>query len=210
MLDRLLQRQVSTSVEVPASMVYSFDTLHTAGGDGLDPGTWILEPDSALLIAPTDSGGLGFPQDLELPLDDVGVAWDGADATLLTLTALEVIRHGFTFQPISLRLTFDGPLPAAGTALTIAVQTGGTMTVTQTVTRPVWAARRDFRARDQLSIGDGQFFTLEDTRFVVRAEGPPWSAGDTFVDDGGQARTVRGVNEIGRSRYLEILARSVG
>ena len=72
----------------------------------------------------------------------------------------------------------------------------------------VWAARRDFRARDQLNIGPGQFFELSDSRFIVRAEGPAWAVNDTFTFEG-DTFTVRGVNELqGRSRFLELLVRS--
>ena len=74
----------------------------------------------------------------------------------------------------------------------------------------VWAARLDFRARDQLNIGDGSFFELSDRRFVVRAEGLGWAVGDKFRDDAGEIYTVRGVSEMGRGRFLELLARSAG
>ena len=162
-----------------------------------------------LLIDTVDSNGLSFPQDLVTPLAGVGVAWDGAAATPLTLTGLEVVRFGFTGIPANVRLTFDGPLPAAGTALTVTIATGGTMTVTQTAMRSIWCQRRDFRPRDQLSIGDGAHFELSDTRFIVRADGPAWDVGDTFTFEG-ESFTVRGVSEIGRRRWFELLARSIG
>ena len=73
----------------------------------------------------------------------------------------------------------------------------------------VWAARRDFMSRDQLSIAPGQIFELSDTRFVVRAEGLPWAVGDTFTFEG-ESYVVRGVSQIGRSRHLELLARTTG
>ena len=72
----------------------------------------------------------------------------------------------------------------------------------------VWAARRDFRARDWLNIGDGQHFEQADRRFVVRAGGLAWDVGDTFRDDAGENYTVRGVSQIGRGRFLELLVRS--
>ena len=106
-------------------------------------------------------------------------------------------------------LTFGGDLPAARMVLTLEVPTGEDETMTTTTQHQEWAARRDFRARDQVAITDTTNFTVEDSRFIVRAEGPAWAEGDTFVDDGGQRRTVRRVNEIGRGRWLELLGRSI-
>ena len=73
----------------------------------------------------------------------------------------------------------------------------------------VWTRRMDFRAKDQLNIGDGAFFALSDTRFVVRAEGLAWNVGDVFTIEGDDF-TVRGVSQMDRGRFLELLARSAG
>ena len=114
-------------------------------------------------------------------------------------------------MPLGLMLTFDGPLPAAGTALTIKVQSGGTQTVVQTTTRQTWAARRDYRGRDFLRVSETEsLIGITSTRFIVRAEGPAWAIGDTFVDDKGATQTVQGVGEIGRGRWLELLTQSTG
>ena len=208
MLDRLLEREVTTSVEVPATMAYAYDAIYTGGGDNLDPGTWLRDSDTELRIGLADANGVDFPADLAIPAT-VSIAWDGAAATVLSIILLEVVRFGFNFIPVSIRLTFDAALPAAGTALTITVDTGATQTVTQTVTRSVWCARFDFRARDQLNIGDGSHFELSDRRFVVRAEGPAWDVGDVFTHEG-ETFTVRGVSQLGRIRHLELLCRSTG
>ena len=208
-LDRQISREVTTTVEVPASAVYAYDAPYTGGGDNLDPGTWRRESDTELILALADSGGLSFPQDLVLPLDGVGVSWDGAAAATLTVTGLAIVRAGFTFQPISLRLTFGSTLPAAGAALAITVQTGGTQTVTQMVTRSVWASRKDYSGRDFSQVVEGGLITIRDTRYIVRSESGPWSAGDTFVDEDGATLHVQGVQQIGR-QYLELLARSGG
>ena len=207
-LDRQLERSVTTTVEVPATMVYAFDTLYAGGGDNLDAGQWRRDSDNALSIGLADAEGVDFPSDLSLPAS-VAVAWDGAAASDLNITAIETRRNPISFQPYSLRLTFDAALPAAGAALTITVASGGTTTTTQTVTRPVWCALRDFTGRDQLNIGDGSFFELSDTRIIVRAEGPAWDVGDAFTLEG-EGYTVRAVSQLGRSRHLELLARSVG
>ena len=74
----------------------------------------------------------------------------------------------------------------------------------------VWAARRDFRPRDFLQRSPSGLVEIEDTRIYVRADSGPWDAGDRIVDDEGVTRTVRGVSDIGRGRYVELLARKVG
>ena len=38
----------------------------------------------------------------------------------------------------------------------------------------------------------------------------PWNEGDTLTDDEGVSRIIQGVAQIGRGRFLELLARSVG
>ena len=82
--------------------------------------------------------------------------------------------------------------------------------MTQTATRKVWAARRDYLGRDflQVSSGSGSLIGITSSRFIVRAEGPAWDEGDTFTDDKGATQTVQGIGEIGRGRWLELLTQS--
>ena len=212
-LDRLLQREVTTMVEVAGTISYVFNAEYTGGGnDNLDDGTWVRDSDTEISIGLNDSNGLPFPLDLSIPAQGVEVSWDGAAATILTLTAFLEVRTGFNLTLTALRLTFDGPLPAAGTALTITVESGGTQTVMETAMRPVWAARRDFRGRDFLRVSEtDNLIGITSTRFIVRAEGPAWAIGDTFTDDKGAAQTVQGVGEVGgRGRWLELLTQSTG
>ncbi len=209
-LDRLIQREVTTTVEVAGVTTFTYGTERLQTGSRIPDGEWRRDSGTELALGLNDANGLAFPDDLSIPASGVEVAFDGAAATILTMTALEVLRDPIIFIPLGLLLTFDGALPAAGTALTITVQTGGTQTVTQTTQRPVWAARRDFLGRDLVTAIAGSLVTIGDTRFIVRAEGPAWDEGDTFTDDAGVERTVRGVATIGRGRYLELLARSVG
>ena len=75
----------------------------------------------------------------------------------------------------------------------------------------LWAARRDFPARDFLDSTTAGLVTIMDSRFIVRDTGAAWATGDTFTDDEGKQRTVQGVSEVyGRGRFLELLARRVG
>ena len=213
MLDRLIQREVSVEVEVPAKTVYAYDAQELMSGRVGD-GEWRRDSDTELGIGLEDSNGLSFP-DLTLPAQGVEVSWDGAAATVLTVTGMEILRDPLSFISLGILLTFDATLPAAGTALTITVESGGTQTVTQTATRSVWAARRDFLGRDFLRVGpisDTQrLIGIASSRFVVRAEGPAWAIGDIFTDDKGAPQTVQSVGEVGgRGRWLELLTQSTG
>ena len=72
----------------------------------------------------------------------------------------------------------------------------------------LWAARRDFPARDFLDSTTAGLVTIMDSRFIVRDTGAAWATGDTFTNDEGKQRTVQGVSEVyGRGRFLELLAR---
>ncbi len=202
-LDRLIQREVSTEVEVPATTTYAYDAQELQSGR-IDDGEWRRDSDTELGIGLNDSNGLSFP-DLTLPTNGVEVSFDGAAATILNVTGMEILRDPLSFISLGILLTFDGTLPASGTSLTIMLPSGGTQMVTQTATRNVWAARRDYRGRDFLQARDAGLFTITATRFIVRAEGPAWATGDTFTDDKGETQSVQGIGEIGRGRWLELL-----
>ena len=73
----------------------------------------------------------------------------------------------------------------------------------------VWAARRDFSGKDFSQVVQGGLISIRDTRYIVRVESGPWSAGDIFQDEDGVILSVQGVQQLGRS-YLELLARSGG
>ena len=121
-LDRLLQRQVSVMVEVPGTTTYAYDAQELMSGR-IDDGEWRRDSDTVLGIGLNDSNGLSFP-DLALPAQGVGVSWDGAAATILTVTGMEILSD-INGLPLGILLTFDGQLPAAGTALIITVESGG-------------------------------------------------------------------------------------
>ena len=211
-LDRRLFREVPVETEAPAITTFAYDARETRSGNRVDNGEWRRDNDTTLALGLEDSNGVVFPLDLPIPTSDVKVSWDGADPTILNITALDVLRNPFAL-PLGLRLTFGGALPAAGTVLTVVVATGGVDTIITTTQKGIWYSRRDFTGRDLLTTFEGGQITIEDSRFLVRAQGPTWDVGDTFTDDQGVTRTVRGLGQIhslGRNRYLEILVRSVG
>ena len=211
-LDRQISRQMTTMVEVPGTKTYSYNTEYTSGGNtDLDAGTWVRISDTLLAIGVNDSNGLPFPEELEIPASGVEVAWDGATATILTITDLTVMRHGFTFQAISIHLTFDGTLPAAGIALTLGIDTGESTTVEQIIEVPVWAGRRDFSG----GTSPGGTSPRWSRAALSRSATPGMSCGPKAVPGllGTPVSTrtarrwwCRGVQQIGRG-YLELLAR---
>ncbi len=72
---------------------------------------------------------------------------------------------------------------------------------------PCWAARRDLGGRERLR--DGVEFGEERARFVIRwRDGvrPHWR----LRDERGAEHAIEGLAEIGRRRYLEILAARAG
>ena len=203
-LDRLIRREVSTEVVVPATTAYAYDALETMSGERIDDGEWRRESDTVLAIGLNDSNGLSFP-DLSLPANGVEVSWDGGAPTILNVTGMDILSD-INGIPLGIRLTFDGTLPAAGTALILMLPSAGTQTVIRTTERPEWAQRRDYRGRDFLRVSEtDSLITITSTRFIVRAEGPAWATGDIFTDDKGVTQTVQGVGEIGRGRWLELL-----
>ena len=71
------------------------------------------------------------------------------------------------------------------------------------VEHPRWAARRDITGRERLRAGTE--FTEQRTRFVIRWDSkvrPGWRLRDEY----GREHEIEGLVEIGRRRYLELLA----
>ena len=174
----------------------------------IDDGEWRRESDTVLAIGLNDSNGLEFPDDLTLPANGVEVSWDGAAATILNLTGRETLLDLISSVPVGIRLTFDGTLPAAGTALTLMVPSArDTDGHTGDRRCPCGHSQSLIVGRDFLRVSetDSRHHQVTSTRFVVRAEGPAWATGDIFTDDQGETQTVQGVGEIGRGRWLELL-----
>ena len=109
-----------------------------------------------------------------------------------------------------LDIAYSGASIASSQELTIAFSTS-TPGVITSVTRNWWAARRELRTTDQLTLTDAGPLTINDVFFVVRTSGEDFAVGDTFMDDRSVRRTIQGLNyeEYGRGRYTTILARAI-
>ena len=95
-----------------------------------------------------------------------------------------------------------------GSELTLSIQAGQNVEVE--TRRKIWAARRDYFGRDQLTVGEGGTFVIGDTRFLVRnLPGLEIAIGTSLTDDEGESRTVTSIARLGRG-FLELLARRVG
>ena len=106
-------------------------------------------------------------------------------------------------------LDFDGDLPTCGEVLKIRIPGGMDIEVTTTEEVKIWAGRRDFGWTDFSQVVQGSLITIRDTRYVLRSESGPWTAGDTFTDEDGETLVVQGVQQLGR-QSVELLARSGG
>ena len=208
-LDRIITREVTVEVVGAAVHTYTWN-VEDGQQERPDDMSWRRDSDTELRLALETTTGGDFPTDLTAPIEGVMVSWDGAEPVMLEVTGVSIVRFGFTFVPVGVVLTFGADLPAAGMVLTLSIPTGESETMTTTTQRQEWAARRDFMGRDVVQASSTGLYSLADSRFLVRAGGASWDEGDIFTDDEGVSRTVRGVAQIGRGRYLELLARSVG
>ena len=207
-LDRQITREVTTTTTTQGGADYTWADELTVDIDPQD-GLWRRPSDTQLVLSASPSTGGPFPSDLEAPVSGVEVSFDDGAATSLTITAIAIKTHFFTFAPLVFTLDFDGDLPASGEVLKIRLPGGQDVEVTTTEDVLIWAQRRDFSWRDFSQLEQGSLLTIQDTRYVVRAESGPWAAGDTFTNEDGVTLHVQGVQQLGR-QYLELLSRSGG
>ena len=207
-LDRQITREVTTTTTAPGGIDFTWAEEQTVVIDPQD-GQWRRPSDTQLVLAAAPTTGGDFPEDLEAPVSGVEVSYDDGAATVLTITAIAIKRHFFTFAPIVYTLDFDGDLPASGAVLKIRIPGGMDIEVTTTEAVKIWSGRRDFSGRDFSQVVQGGLISIRDTRYIVRAESGPWADGDTFQDEDGAELHVQGIQQIGRG-CLELLARSGG
>ena len=207
-LDVLLRAQLT--VTEPGDIAYQF-CRRIMDNDFSTYGDWRIDSDGTLYLDFHDEDSDPLPETISpLPLPGASVAFGTDPATPITITAWDgvfpVYGPGrFTAWQVS----YTGTLPDPGAAqdMTITLPLGaGTERVED---RIVWAGRRDFTAQDAINASVGGTFEITDVRFIVRADGVAWAVGDSFLDDQGVKRTVRGIAHLDRGRFLELLAREV-
>ena len=209
-LDRLLTRRVLLPGMVLPDATYRY-TERDGSVSGINGQGEYFPSGVNWFMHIMDAEGLTLPAADSLTVGDaVTIMGDGGYTFNTTLVAYEQARNFFgQFLPsvIVMELASAPELPAAAEVI-ITLPTGGTSAPTEG-DQKVWCGLRDFTGRDQINIGEGSFFTLADTRVIVRADGT-WTTGDDFTLDG-QGYTVRGIARVGgRRQYLELLARTQG
>ena len=198
-LDRLINANVTTTAAGYAEYVFNDRE------DDPSDGTWQIDGQT-VIIGRYDSQDHRVPDDLSLPLVGVVVESGGVSATV-RVTAWELVTGSYNV-PAAWALTVDGALPAAGATLALRLPLGAG--VARTVSRKVWASRRDFTGRDFLDISVDRAVVVALSRWTVRADGLSWREGDTFEDADGVAWTVEGVAQLDRGRFVEVMAKRVG
>ena len=84
----------------------------------------------------------------------------------------------------------------------------------QTVTKTIPARRFDPQARDETRTGDGSYFGINDSRYLVRQDPVnPWAINDVFTDESGETRRVVGVRNAQQQGHvsgglLELIGRT--
>ena len=203
-LDRIIGRMQEVSTMGPAAEYYF--GLHDASGE-LFFG-YRRTSDTVLALTTEDSGNTSLPSAVATPLAGVVVTIGPVSATL-TLDSYVPSNFGNIFEPNNVYvLTFSGgtlpPLVTNLTALTILLP-GAVMTVDAEVEQ--WAMLREATPDDFLRIGPAGVgvYDINDRVFVVRYD-PTWGTGAEFTFEG-ENYIVRGIEPIGRRRYLAMLAR---
>ena len=206
-LDRLLSRETSIPGPRGADPAFRFNDRQSNLGNVFIAGRWFLD-DVDLYLFHKDAEHVALPEAGSISLDDESMVTITSGEYTFTTTLLV---YNIGLNPLGQGLTNTrrlemGAEPTIPGAFTISLPVAAEATVI-TGTKQVWCTRRDFTGRDQLNIGDGSFFTLEDTRVIVRNDGS-WSTMDTFTLEG-ETYTVRGVAQVGgRGRFLELVVRS--
>ena len=137
---------------------------------------------------------------------------DGRTFTLPVSIGSDYYVPNWIIDPTGVTLTGDTTQPFGGEPVSFAFigDPVVSMEVTEAVEQKVWAARRDFRARDfNQAIDEVVLTSLENSRWRVRPGSPEWADGQIFVDDEQVSWRVIGTSKIGRGYLTELLAREV-
>ncbi len=202
-LDRVITLSVSGSAP-GASFRYDDDISRITGVREAGDYYWAA---GRLLVHPFDADRVALPT-ISVG-DTIAIAWgDGAYVVMPTLTAVTFSSGGFGNQTARPDLRWDSdvtPIIFAQTTEAMQLTVGSGVAI---VPRKVHAARRDVSVRDELLTTQTLRAILDRAVYTIRNTGVDLvAAGDRFTDEDGATRTIEGVSQIGRQRYLEILAR---
>ena len=198
-----LDRRITLQTTATTPFIRRWDSAPARlGGQTIyGPGAFILS-DDGITVADDDADELDFSG--FVVGEGLVISGNGASAGVSVETASAFAgAFGCTFTPDITPADF-------GTEILINF-TGRTGTTT-TISRPVWAARRDLTA-DGLTVGSLSPAEQQDLSIVTDSI---WTirhrrdlAPGANFSDGGQLWQVRAVGEVGRRKYLELVARRV-
>ena len=217
-LDRLLTRTMLAQGPL-TDRVFTFDYRSVSQSSfRTTAGEWAYG-ETFLKLAETDANGRILPVVDNVPIDAQAIfTLTGANYTVsFVATAYTIPRSSFNqLQPDARRVDFDaGSIDGASLP---GLRTAGAMTLTFPATAvgteerevKVWHRRTDFTAADFVKTAEAGLVTVKDTKLLVRASTGPWTEGDAITDDEGRGRRIDGVSQVGRGRYIELLARRIG
>ena len=232
---QLATRQEDRIVVTPGLDYHADDNVRSANrGSVTQPGAWAvagvpsqtMSEDTAfaqaalateLILATPDADGVAIPDGATpetilwtTPNGQTAVFNVASESFFTDSGPNPSANHEYQLTPPH-DLTGDETIGAGAGRQTFGIGASQTVeSIMVTDRTPFWAARRDFRARDQLEIAafsGGAILTIDDVRFIVRADVGSWSVGLVFEDDDGNSRRVEGMAKLDRGRFLELLAR---
>ena len=173
-LDILISRTVMVPGVVTPDTAFNFDAKRsTVGGLG-GPGQW-HQNGANLFLWDIDVEGDMLPMAGSITLTEasrVTLTAEGGYTITATLLTFDQARAGFTFQPLPniLRLELDAaPTLPDGESFIITLPTGGQAGDVE-ATRNYPARRFDPPVRDEVRAGEGHYFGISDSRYLVRQD----------------------------------------
>ena len=204
-LDRFISQTIDTTGgSGPASANLRYQTSVANAGAVDSPGKYNAGA-NVFSLALKDS------DDVVLPTPAIGtILAVGYRSGFNSSTSTNVIVTSVTTHADRLDIAYSGASIISSQALTIAFSTT-TPGIPTSLTRNYWAARRELRTTDQVTLTDAGPLSINDVYFIVRTSGEDFAVGDTFDDDRAVRRTIQGLNyeEYGRGRFTTILARAI-
>ena len=108
-------------------------------------------------------------------------------------------------QALDILITREVPAPGAPAPTEFDPLTGRPLPgpAAQTVIQTIPARRFDPQVRDETRTGDGKYFGINDSRYLVRQDTEnPWKVNDYFVDEAGARRRVAGVRNAQQQGHI--------